>query len=292
MLLSAPTTHLSGVPLWLVGVLVLLLQLLAGQLLRVVSLAGRPPASMLSTGKHCEVYMYSHIPYLRLLSGSWSYRTRFSLICYSSCPTTTKVCRLSCARGKPTPQITDEHFSPSHGHSHFNNVTLPGLFACMQKGALTLAIAPYVFPLLILPVHQGCADLATMLLQSKATSGCAQRAGIRSGSLHRVHPIAAPRRLVVADASLKDTAAVPVMEKGELNVFPEQPAVYAVYDKEGAVQYIGLTRKVRRSVELVLGGPTVSAAANNCASRKHGSTDWQVQRTPTSRRHGKADIGE
>lgn len=37
---------------------------------------------------------------------------------------------------------------------------------------------------------------------------------------------------------------MPVMEKGELSVFPEQPAVYAVYDKDGAVQYIGLTRKV------------------------------------------------
>lgn len=52
------------------------------------------------------------------------------------------------------------------------------------------------------------------------------------------------RRLVVSDAALKDAAAVSVMEKGELSVFPEQPAVYAVYDKAGAVQYIGLTRKV------------------------------------------------
>jgi len=38
------------------------------------------------------------------------------------------------------------------------------------------------------------------------------------------------------------------MEKGELSVFPEQPAVYAVFDKEDAVQYIGLTRKLNVTV--------------------------------------------
>lgn len=108
----------------------------------------------------------------------------------------------------------------------------------------------------------------------------------------RVQPIAAPRRLVVADASLKDTAAVPVMDKGELTVFPEQPAVYAVYDKEGAVQYIGLTRKVRCRGEVVLGRHRVSASADDYASRKLGSTDRQVQKIAISRRHGIADIGE
>jgi hypothetical protein len=34
------------------------------------------------------------------------------------------------------------------------------------------------------------------------------------------------------------------MEKGELVEFPEQPAVYAVYNKDDQIQYIGLTRKV------------------------------------------------
>jgi hypothetical protein len=33
------------------------------------------------------------------------------------------------------------------------------------------------------------------------------------------------------------------MEKGELVEFPEQPAVYAVYNKDDQIQYIGLTRK-------------------------------------------------
>lgn len=80
-----------------------------------------------------------------------------------------------------------------------------------------------------------------MLLQSKAHCAYAQR----SSSVRPAQRIVAPRRLVVADAALKDTAAVSVMEKGELSAFPEQPAVYAVFDKEGAVQYIGLTRKVR-----------------------------------------------
>ena len=83
-----------------------------------------------------------------------------------------------------------------------------------------------------------------MLLQSKAPTSCVQRQHSSSSQLRRVRPIATARRLVVADASLKETAAVPVMEKGELSSFPEQPAVYAVFDKEGAVQYIGLTRKV------------------------------------------------
>lgn len=81
-----------------------------------------------------------------------------------------------------------------------------------------------------------------MLLQSRA--GRAAAISTSSSSICRVQPFRSSRRLVVADASLKETAAVPVMDKGELSTFPEQPAVYAVFDKDGAVQYIGLTRKV------------------------------------------------
>lgn len=44
--------------------------------------------------------------------------------------------------------------------------------------------------------------------------------------------------------ALKDAASVPVMQKGELSEFPGAPGVYAVYDKAGALQYIGLSRKV------------------------------------------------
>lgn len=83
-----------------------------------------------------------------------------------------------------------------------------------------------------------------MLLQSRAPTAAALH-GQRSSNVRRVQqPVIAPRRLIVADAALKETAAVPVMEKGELSVFPKQAAVYAVFDKDSKVQYIGLTRKV------------------------------------------------
>ncbi len=46
-------------------------------------------------------------------------------------------------------------------------------------------------------------------------------------------------------ASLKETALVPVMERGELTKFPGEPGVYAVFDAACDLQYIGLSRKVR-----------------------------------------------
>jgi hypothetical protein len=49
---------------------------------------------------------------------------------------------------------------------------------------------------------------------------------------------------VISHATLAETKAVPVMEKGELNQFPGSAGVYAVYDKNGILQYIGLSRKV------------------------------------------------
>jgi hypothetical protein len=93
----------------------------------------------------------------------------------------------------------------------------------------------------------------TMLLQARAPTAAALH-GQRSSRIRRVQqPVIAPRRLIIADAALKDAAAVPVMDKGELSVFPEQPAVYAVYDKDSKVQYIGLTRKVGSIRTEVLG---------------------------------------
>jgi hypothetical protein len=97
----------------------------------------------------------------------------------------------------------------------------------------------------------------TMLLQSSrscASSAAAtqqrRRAFAPAATQHQrprqQQPIGGARRLVAADAALKDTAAVPVMDKGELSSFPEQPAVYAVLDAAAVVQYVGLTRKVRR----------------------------------------------
>lgn len=120
-----------------------------------------------------------------------------------------------------------------------------------------------------------------MLLQSTAptAAGRAHRTP-SSSSIRRVQPIVAPRRLIIADAALKDTAAVPVMEKGELSVFPEQPAVYAVYDKEGAVQYIGLTRKVRWIESAVIHGVVLLHAYTQCAEQ--GSRQQHQQQQPGS----------
>lgn len=59
----------------------------------------------------------------------------------------------------------------------------------------------------------------------------------------RAHALLPPMR-----GALNDAALVPVMEKGEMTQYPEQPGVYAVYDSTGQIQYIGLSRKVSSSV--------------------------------------------
>ncbi|GLC43465.1 hypothetical protein PLESTB_001560100 [Pleodorina starrii] len=56
------------------------------------------------------------------------------------------------------------------------------------------------------------------------------------------------RIAVISDAAMRDTTAVPVMDKGELSQFPGSAGVYAVFDKAGVLQYIGLSRKVSASV--------------------------------------------
>lgn len=48
--------------------------------------------------------------------------------------------------------------------------------------------------------------------------------------------------------SYAETPSVQVMERGELSQFPATPGVYAVFDKEGTLQYIGLSRQVRIGV--------------------------------------------
>eukprot|EP00879_Flechtneria_rotunda_P008671 GHRR01009084.1.p1 GENE.GHRR01009084.1~~GHRR01009084.1.p1 ORF type:complete len:268 (+),score=84.85 GHRR01009084.1:304-1107(+) len=73
----------------------------------------------------------------------------------------------------------------------------------------------------------------------------------RNASCNVPRPLPAaqrPLRRISADASLKNAPSTPVQEKGELVKFPEQPAVYAVYDKDNQLQYIGLTRKINVSV--------------------------------------------
>lgn len=45
-------------------------------------------------------------------------------------------------------------------------------------------------------------------------------------------------------ASLADAPLAPLMERGELVQFPGEPGVYAVYNAEKELQYIGLSRKV------------------------------------------------
>eukprot|EP00775_Hariotina_reticulata_P011904 gene11904-12048_t len=70
------------------------------------------------------------------------------------------------------------------------------------------------------------------------------RTATTSAAPVRVPSFNPSRRCVHADASLKDAPVTPVIEKGEVSEFPEQPAVYAVYDKDNVLQYIGLTRKM------------------------------------------------
>jgi hypothetical protein len=77
---------------------------------------------------------------------------------------------------------------------------------------------------------------------------------------------------VVADASLKETPATLVMEKGEIVEFPEQPAVYAVYNKDDQIQYIGLTRKV------CLMPPACMLCKPNCTATQHIATVMAFQR--------------
>ncbi len=58
-------------------------------------------------------------------------------------------------------------------------------------------------------------------------------------------PHSAPRVSVVMRATMRETKLVPTIERGELSDFPGSAGVYAVYDKAGTLQYIGLSRKVR-----------------------------------------------
>lgn len=52
------------------------------------------------------------------------------------------------------------------------------------------------------------------------------------------------RARIVARSTLEATKPVPVMEQGEMVQFPGSAGVYAVYDKAGVLQYVGLSRKV------------------------------------------------
>lgn len=81
-----------------------------------------------------------------------------------------------------------------------------------------------------------------MLAQSKVAPLKARTAGC--SALRPLPAVSRVQRCVTADASLKDTAYTTVIEKGELVKFPEEPAVYAVFNQDKEVQYIGLTRKV------------------------------------------------
>ena len=54
-----------------------------------------------------------------------------------------------------------------------------------------------------------------------------------------------PRMDVLARASkMKELEATPVLVDGKIAEFPDAPGIYAVYDDEGTLQYLGLARKV------------------------------------------------
>lgn len=80
---------------------------------------------------------------------------------------------------------------------------------------------------------------------SYTASGALQARTAGCGVSRPLPLVSRVQRCVIADASLKETPITAVIEKGELVKFPEQPAVYAVFNQDQEVQYIGLTRKVR-----------------------------------------------
>ena len=57
-------------------------------------------------------------------------------------------------------------------------------------------------------------------------------------------PVQHARGAVAVAYSLQDAPLIPVMKDGEMSPFSNESAVYAVYDKDGTVQYVGLSRKV------------------------------------------------
>ncbi|MEW5308177.1 MAG: hypothetical protein WDW38_000154 [Sanguina aurantia] len=70
------------------------------------------------------------------------------------------------------------------------------------------------------------------------------------------------------------------MERGELSQFPGAPGVYAVYDKDGIVQYIGLSRQVAQSVsahiqELPELTHSVRVAVLEAATRETLTNTWK-----------------
>lgn len=58
----------------------------------------------------------------------------------------------------------------------------------------------------------------------------------------------AQRAAVCLRATISESKTVTVMDQGELSQFPGSAGVYAVLDKAGVIQYIGLSRKVSTSV--------------------------------------------
>ncbi|GBF96829.1 hypothetical protein Rsub_09685 [Raphidocelis subcapitata] len=87
--------------------------------------------------------------------------------------------------------------------------------------------------------------------RSAAFRGAAPRAPARAPRAPAPAAAAAAARrarLAPPRAALGEAPLVPVMAKGEMSAYPDQPGVYAVYDAAGELQYIGLTRKVSASV--------------------------------------------
>jgi hypothetical protein len=95
-------------------------------------------------------------------------------------------------------------------------------------------------------------------------------------SMVKPAPVMQQQRTVVVRAAagtpLADAPAQGVMEKGEMSQFPAVPGVYAVYDKEGTLQYIGLTRKVGDKHHRYTCAVLIHACAAAISRRKLDST--------------------
>jgi len=149
-------------------------------------------------------------------------------------------------------------------HAKYASIAIIRASNCYHQSPLALAstglsLVSHASPTRLQTVkHSLQTDKNTTMLGSIAsTSGRA--CGCRNGPAARrpVVAAAAPvvrstnaaaarlrRAATIARAGLKEAALVPVMDKGELSQYPEQPGVYAVYDAAGQIQYIGLSRKV------------------------------------------------
>ena len=108
-------------------------------------------------------------------------------------------------------------------------------------------------------------------------------ASLRSGGSLRIQFVGsrgvAERRRGAVTCSLKKLAEVESVELTEdvASSFPAAPGIYAVYDKVGDLQYIGLSRRISASLQTHSRDlPELCASAKVCGAVVRGSLWWFV----------------